>query len=137
MAKFGRALGALMKGGVSVPRALKLAADSCGNEYIRSMIYPAATKIEDGSGIADTLRGTQVFTPLVLDMLSTGEASGSVDDMLNKVSDYYESEAAVRAQLMGRVTGVVALIVVGIYVGFVVISFFLGAAAQITNEVNR
>ena len=131
MAKFGRALGALYKGGVSVPRSIQLAADACGNEFLRSQIYPAATKLESGAGLAETLQATSAFSPLVLDMVSTGEMTGSLDGMLDKISSFYEGEAKVRAEQLGRVTGVFAFLCVAIYVGFVVISFFAGQLAQI------
>lgn len=132
MAKFGRALGALYKGGVSVPRSIQLAADACGNEYLRSQIYPAAKELESGAALAPTLHSTTAFSPLVLDMVSTGEMTGSLDGMLDKISSFYEGEAKVRAEQLGRVTGVVAFLVVAIYVGTIVISFFIGQASQIS-----
>lgn len=137
MAKFGRALGALYKGGVAVPKAIQLSADSCGNEYLRSQIHPAARRLEEGHGIAVTLRGTQAFSPMVLDMVTTGETTGELDGMLNKVADFYEAEAKVRAKQLATAVGFVALIVVGIYVGFVVINFFTGYSAQITDSVRE
>lgn len=133
MAKFGRALGALYKGGVSVPRSIQLAADACGNEYLRSQIYPAGRQLESGAALAPTLAATTAFSPLVLDMVSTGEMTGSLDGMLDKISSFYEGEAKVRAEQLGRVTGVAAFLCVAIYVGAIVISFFMGQAAQIGN----
>jgi type IV pilus assembly protein PilC/MSHA biogenesis protein MshG len=135
MAKFGRALGALHKGGIPPGRALILAADACGNEYLRSQIYPAAQRLEQGQSFAETLGQTSAFTPLVMDMVSTGEMAGSLDEMLDKICEYYEAEAKVRAQQAGRVIGVFALVCVGIYVGFVVISFFVGMMSTIGSEI--
>ncbi len=126
MAKFGRAFGALHQGGVSMGKALKLAADSCGNEYIRSKIYPAAERLDEGDGIAGTLAETGVMSSVVLDMLQTGEMSGNIDSMLNRAAEHYESEAKMRSNQLAMSTGVLFLLVTGVYVGYIVISFFAG-----------
>ncbi len=125
MAKFGRAFGALYSGGVPIPKAIQLAADACGNEYLRAQIHPASRRLEGGDRITETMAQTGAFTPIVIDMMNTGESTGNLDTMLNKVSDYYEDEAEVRAQQLGKVVGVVAVILVGIYIGYVVISFYV------------
>lgn len=129
MAKFGRAFGALYSGGVNIPKAIQLSADACGNEYLRAQIHPASRRLETGDDITQTMRDTQAFTPIVLDMMHTGETTGNLDTMLNKVSDYYEDEAEVRAQQLGKIVGVVAIVLVGIYVGYVVISFYVKAVS--------
>jgi type II secretory pathway component PulF len=126
MAKFGRALGALYSGGVPIQRSIELAADSCGNEYVRALIYPAARKLQEGEGIAATLQATGGLTPIVADMLATGERTGNVDEMLTKVAEYYEEEAKVRALVLARIVGVVAIICVAIYVLIVLIKFYTG-----------
>ena len=126
MAKFGRAFGALYSGGVSVQKSIQLAADACGNEHLRAQIHPASRRLEEGAPITETLASTGAFTPLVLDMLHTGETTGNVDSMLTKVSEYYEDEAEVRSQQLGKVAGVVAVVVVGIYVLLILIRFYTG-----------
>jgi type II secretory pathway component PulF len=135
MAKFGRAFGALYAGGVSIPKAIQLAADACGNEYLRGQIHPASRRLEEGDAITDTMRSTQAFTPLVLDMMATGETTGQVDRMLTKVSEYYEDEAEVRSHQLGRVVGVVAIILVAIYVLIVLIRFYTGYFSSLLNSV--
>ncbi len=125
MAKFGRAFGALYSGGVSMPKAIQLAADACGNEYLRAQIHPASRKLEGGDRITETMQQTQAFTSIVIDMMNTGEATGNLDTMLTKVADYYEDEAEVRAQQLGKIVGVVALVAVAVYVGYVVITFYM------------
>ena len=126
MAKFGRAFGALHKGAVPIGKALRLAADACGNEYIRAQIHPVAKKLEDGDGIAGTLAETGVMSPIVLDMLQTGEMTGNIDTMLEKAAEHYEEEAKMRSHQLAVSCGVVCMIAVAIYVGYVVISFFTG-----------
>ena len=126
MAKFGRAFGALYAGGVSVPKATQLAADSCGNEYLRAQIHKGVRALEEGQSIAETFRRTGAFSPVVIDMTHTGETTGNLDQMLTKVAEYYEEEGKTRSIQFGYALGVLALVVVGIYVAYVVISFYSG-----------
>jgi len=126
MAKFGRAFGAMYKGGVSIPEAITLGADACGNEYIRSRIYPAVRHLEAGKPITQTFRETGIFNPIVLDMTQTGEMTGSLDQMLLKVSEFYEGEAAIQARRNALIFGVVVFIAVAIYVLIVLINFYTG-----------
>lgn len=136
MSKFGRALAALYRGGVPLGKSVRLAADACGSGLIRDRIYPSAQAIEEGGGIADSFTRTAAFSPLVLDMVRTGETTGRVDDMLDKLANFYEDDAQTRANQMAIILGVVCLGVVAIYVAYVVITFYagyfgkLGAAAS-------
>lgn len=135
MAKFGRAFGTLYAGGVPIQRAALLAADSCGNEYMRQLVYPAAKQIEEGGSMADAFARTGAFSPIVLDMMRTGETTGNVDMMMQKMADFYEDEANTRAIQMGHIFGVVCLICVAIYIGYIVISFWSGYAAGFGGEM--
>lgn len=125
MAKFGRAFGVLYKAGVPMPDALRLSADACGNEYLRGRIHPAIDKLKEGKGITETLRATGAFNPIVLDMTSTGERTGNLDEMLGHMSEFYEDEAVTQAQRNAKIWGVVILCAVGAYVLVVIATFFL------------
>lgn len=135
MAKFSRAFAALYKGGLPPYEATLLAADSCGNEHVRAQIYPSAQWVKDGMGMTQAFAQTQAFTPMVLDMVHTGETTGNMDTMLDKVAEFYEGDSETRATASGYVLGVVALIIVGVYVAFVVINFYVGYFSGITNAV--
>lgn len=126
MAKFGRAFGALYKGGVPVQKSLLMAADACGNEFLRARMYTAGGKLEAGEGIGETFRSTHAFSPIVLDMVSTGETTGNVDLMINKMAEYYEDEAATRSVKTGQMTGVLLGLLVAIYIGYIIINFWSG-----------
>ena len=130
MAKFGRAFGALHKGGVPLFKSMLLSADACGNEFLRARMYTAQGKMEEGSGVTETFRDTQAFSPIVLDMVATGETTGNLDHMLTKMSEFYEDEAATRSAQTAQVVGVVLFLLVAIYIGYVVISFYTGNAAS-------
>ena len=133
MAKFGRSFGALYSSGVPLPRAVKLSADACGNQYVRTHVYPAADELERGGGITDAFARTGAFSPIVLDMTRTGEMTGNIDEMLLKLAEFYEDEGATKAKQFAVIFGVVVLALVGAYVGYVYITNMvriLGGAAQ-------
>lgn len=128
MARFGRAFAALHRGGVPIHRSIELSADSCGNEYLRSRIRPASRKLESGAGITETLKSTHAFTPIVLDMVETGERTGNMESMLDRFADFYEDEGQVGAHRLANIFGIVFYLATAIYVLYVLIQFYLGYA---------
>ncbi|HXH62328.1 MAG TPA: type II secretion system F family protein [Fimbriimonadaceae bacterium] len=138
MAKFGRSFGALYGSGVPIPKALLLSADACGNQYVRSQVYPCANLLESGGGITEAFAKSGAFSPMVLDMTKTGEMTGNVDEMLHKLAEYYEEEGTVRAKQFAVIFGVVVLVMVGAYVGYIYITNmlkFIGGAANAANQM--
>lgn len=135
MAKFGRAFGTLYAGGVHVPEAIKLAADACGNEHMRARIYPAAHILSEGGSLSEAFRSTGVLSRIVNDMVTTGETTGNVDQMLFKVADYYEDEGKTKSMQFAYALGVMALLLVGVYVAYTVISFYMGYFSGIGSAV--
>jgi type IV pilus assembly protein PilC/MSHA biogenesis protein MshG len=126
MARFGRAFGAMYRGGVPMTRAMQISADACGNEFLRSRMYPAVRTLETGAGITETLRSTQAFSPIVLDMVQTGETTGNLDQMLNKMSEFYEDEVQTKSTQLAYVVGVLLGLAVAVYIAFIVINFYTG-----------
>lgn len=124
MSKFGTALAFLYKGGVPVQNAINLAADACGNEYVRAQIKPASRRLESGAGITDTLRSTNAFSPIVMDMVDTGEHTGNLDLMLLKMSSFYEDEAETRAKQIAQIFSTILYVLVAVYVLYVLITFY-------------
>ncbi len=135
-AKFGRAFGALYKGGVPLPRTMEMSADACGNEYLRSLIYPAAKRLEEGAGVAETFKSTGAFSPIVLDMVSTGERTGDLETMLTKMAEFYEDEATTKSTQVAVGVGVFVGLCVAIYIGYIVITFWQGYGADTAKAIN-
>ncbi|MFN8220727.1 MAG: type II secretion system F family protein [Fimbriimonadales bacterium] len=133
MAKFGRAFSALYGGGVPMPEAVKLSADACGSEELRARIYKASGALEEGMGITETFARTQAFSPIVMDMVRTGETTGNLDLMLSKVGEFYEDEAQTRSVQTAWILGVVCLLAVAVYVGYIVITFYVGHFSGVMN----
>lgn len=137
MAKFGTAFGTLYRSGVPIGESLHLAADACGNEYLRGKIVTAIPNLESGMGMKEALTRTGAFSPIVLDMVSTGEMTGSLEQMLEKVAEYYEGEADLRATKLGHVVGVVVLVITAIYVAIVYITNMINIVATPINDAMK
>lgn len=136
MARFGRAFAALYASGVPISPAIRMSADACGNEYLRAAIHPAPARLEGGAGVTETLRDTGAFSPIVLDMMQTGETTGDLDGMLGKMAEFYVGEAEVRQVKLGQVFGVVVALIVAIYIGYIVITFWQEYGQGVSSQIN-
>lgn len=137
MAMFGRAFGALYDAGMPLGRSLQLAADSCGNEAVRAKIYPVIHRLDEGVGIHQTFVQAGIFSPVVLDMVRAGELTGNMNEMLIKVSEYYEDEGQTKARQGAMVLGAVVFLMVAVYVGWMVINFYMGYAQGQMSNLNE
>lgn len=140
MAKFGRAFAAMYKGGVPIQKAVMLAADACGSEHLRGKMYNSVAMLEQGYGISESFASTGAFSGIVLDMTRTGETTGNLDEMLDRLSEFYEDDAATRATTLAYIVGTVALLMVAAYVGYMVITFYMGLFSghqEIIQELER
>ena len=133
MARFCRALASLYAAGVALPRALALSAAAGGNAYLGRKVLRAVPAIESGQGITQALSATNAFPPMVISMIGTGETTGSLDETMDKVAEYYEQESVVRLHQTSVTLGVVVTILVGIQVGAGVISFYSGYFTNLTS----
>ena len=134
MARFGRAFGALYRGGVPMTRTVELATDACGNEWLRSLMMPASKELETGAGIADTLKSTGAFSPIVMNMVATGEHTGNLDKMVDKMADFYEEEAETKSTQLAKIVGVCVTLLVCIYIGMIIINFWTGYSQGLKTE---
>jgi len=134
MARFGRALGALHRGGLPINRSIQLATDACGNEWLRTKMQPASQQLESGAGVAETLTSTGAFSPMVMNMVSTGEHTGNLDKMVDKMADYYEDESETKSTQLAKIVGVCVTLAVCIYIAVVLINFYTNYAQGLKPE---
>jgi type II secretory pathway component PulF len=104
---------------------------------MRERLLPTAYQMREGGSVADAMRSSGMIDEVVLDMVETGESTGNLDQMLSKVSEYYEDEAKVRARQAAIVGGMVLMGLVAIYVGYVVISFWGGYYGGMMRELSE
>jgi len=134
LARFGRALSALYNTGLPLSQAIRIAADACGNEYLASQLKPASSKIEAGISITQSLREARVLPQMVLDMVATGENTGELGFMMEKVAEYYEEEGKVRSHQAGHIFGVVVYLMVALFVLIILITFYTGYFSSLLSQ---
>jgi type II secretory pathway component PulF len=129
-ARFCRALAALFAGGVNIVRAVEIAGRACGNRAIAQAMLDGVPLLMSGKGIAAVLEQSGVLSPIAVQMARTGESTGSLDEMLNRVADFLESEADMKAHRLATVMGVLAILVAAVIVLMIAIQAYTGMANQ-------
>ena len=125
-ARFCRALGTLYGGGILLQRAVEVSARACGSQHIQETMLRNIPMLMNGGGIAAMLEASGSLSVVAVQMARTGEQTGSLDDMMQKVADYLEAEADAKAHQIAVVTGVVLLILAALIVLYIAISFYVG-----------
>jgi general secretion pathway protein F len=125
MARFGRTLGSLLQSGVPLITALQIVRNIVNNTLIAEVIDNAMEDIEAGASLATPLAQSRWFPPIATQMISVGEQSGELENMLNKIADIYERETESQIMAMTSMLEPVMILVMGVVVGFIVISILL------------
>ncbi|MCL5104160.1 MAG: type II secretion system F family protein [Armatimonadetes bacterium] len=133
LARFARTLATLLSSGVAILQAMETVAGTVSNDVISDAILEARARIREGDRIAEPLAKSNLFPPMVVQMISIGEESGSLDPMLSKVADFYEDEVESALSSLTAAIEPVLIVVLGVIVGFIVISLFLPLIAVIQN----
>ncbi|MFO0781869.1 MAG: type II secretion system F family protein [Candidatus Saccharimonadales bacterium] len=114
MARFSRTGTTLVGSGVPLLQVLDITADAVDNVHIADSLHTAAEKVKGGKALSDSLEGDPNFLELVPNMLKIGEDSGSMEDMLAKVADYYEKEVDNEIKAISTTIEPVMMIIMGI-----------------------
>jgi type IV pilus assembly protein PilC len=125
VARFTRTLGTLLSSGVPILDALDIVAKTAGNVVIEEAILYTRLKISEGKNMAGPLTETNVFPPMVVQMIGVGEQTGALDTMLNKIADFYEDEVDVAVGALTSLIEPVMMVGIGGTVGVVLIAMYL------------
>lgn len=125
VAKFTRTLGTLIKSGVPILQALDTVAKTSGNKIVENAIVSAKESIREGEKIADPLRQSGIFPPMVIQMISVGEETGNLETMLTKIADFYDQEVDTAVKAMTSLIEPIIICVMGLVIGSIVICMFL------------
>jgi general secretion pathway protein F len=125
IARFSGSLGVLLTGGVELIEALKITEKAIGNTAIAGAIGDAIVNITEGEAIADPLRKSGLFPPVVTQMIAAGERSGSLDQMLDKITESYDFEVESSLTALTSLVEPLLILVMGAVVGFIVMAILL------------
>ena len=125
VARFTRTLSTLMQSGVPILDGLQLVAKTSGNKVIEDAVMEARENISSGENIAEPLARSNVFPPMVTRMISVGENTGALDQMLNKIADFYEDEVDTAVAGLTSMLEPLMIVFLGGVVGTIVIAMYL------------
>ena len=93
MSRFGKILSELLKTGVPILQSLQLVSDTLNNKVIDRAVQAIQRSVNEGKGMSTAMKGTRIFSPMVIQMVEVGEQSGRTDELLAYVAEYYEDQA--------------------------------------------
>ncbi len=125
VARFCRTLGTLVSSGVPILEGLEITAKTSGNAIVEDAIMETRASVEEGKTICEPLKHTDVFPPMVVQMVAVGEQTGALETMLSKVADFYEDEVdEATANLLALLEPIMIMFLGGV-IGGIVISMYL------------
>ncbi len=125
LTEFSRTLGLLIGAGVLIVEAMKIVQRSLTSSIYADAIKEAAKEVERGLSLAAALARTEVFPPILPQMISVGEETGKIDEVLSRVSVYFEQEADNAVKGLTTALEPLIMVVLGVGVGFLVIAIIM------------
>jgi type IV pilus assembly protein PilC len=125
VARFTRTLSTLLASGVSIMEALEIASRVTGNVVIETALIRAREAISEGKSLTVPLAKEKYIPQMVTQMIGVGEQTGAIDQMLNKVADFYEDEVDVAVSALTSVMEPLMMVVLGGIIAFVVVAMYL------------
>ena len=125
VAKFTRTLGTLINSGVPILEALNVAAGTADNKMVEEAIYNVRSSISEGRTIAQPLGESGIFPAMVVQMVSVGETTGALDQMLNKIADFYDEEVEAAVDALTSMIEPFMIVFLGGTVGSIIIAMYL------------
>ena len=125
VARFTRTLSTLVSSGVPILDALAITGKTAGNTVVEHAVLAARQSIGEGKTLADPLIKSQVFPPMVCQMVQVGETTGALDTMLAKIADFYDDEVDTAASNLTTLVEPVVILFLGIIIGGLVVSMYL------------
>jgi len=139
LARFTRTLASLIRSGVPILEVLQIVSNTVGNVVMEKAIRTAAADIERGEGISNALGKHSVFPAMIIRMITAGEQTGKIENMLERISDFLDDE--IQTTLSGLTSLIEPLLIVflGFTVGGIAICMFLPIfkMSEIINPQNR
>lgn len=125
VARFTRTLGTLLASGVTILDGLEITARTSGNRVIHDAIMASRSSIAGGESIAEPLRASGVFPPMVTQMINVGEETGDLDGMLTKIADFYDEEVDAAVESLLKAMEPLMIVILGTVVGGMIVAMYL------------
>jgi type IV pilus assembly protein PilC len=132
VASFSRTFSTLISSGIPVVQALGIAGKASGNTLVIEATEIAGIRIQEGSNVSTPLEESGVFPPMVTHMISVGEETGEISEMLDKVAEFFEEEVSTMTKGLTALIEPLMLVVIGVLVGGMLIALYLPIFTVIT-----
>jgi type IV pilus assembly protein PilC len=124
-ARFTRTFGALMSSGVPVLESIDICSKVLGNTAASRLLQSTSESVRKGHGIGESLEDRGIFPTMLTQMLKIGEETGTLDSIMEKTAEYYDSEVDNATSQLSTLIEPIILVVLGVVVGFIVIAMLL------------
>ncbi|MFB6212906.1 MAG: type II secretion system F family protein [Candidatus Magasanikbacteria bacterium] len=125
VARFAESARVLIRGGLTIPQAVEVSANTIGNSIYKNLLSRAADKVRKGEQLSDALRPMDEFPPLVSQLIDVGEQTGKLDKLLEKVNDFYTREVEEVVNNLVSLIQPALMVVIGILVAFLFASILM------------
>jgi type IV pilus assembly protein PilC len=118
-------MGTLLNSGVPILDALDICAKSSGNKVVEEVVMGVKSEVASGKGVSEPLSKSPVFPPMVCQMISVGEATGALDQMLVKIADFYDDEVDASVSNLTTMLEPMLMVFLGTTIGYIVVALYL------------
>jgi type IV pilus assembly protein PilC len=125
LARFSRTLAALVRSGVPILESLDIVAETAGNHVVAEAVRDTQAAVKRGDPLSKRLEVHPVFPPMVVQMMAVGEETGALDEMLDKIADFYDQEVEATVDALTSLIEPILIVVMGVCVGGMIISLYL------------
>ncbi|HZJ27833.1 MAG TPA: type II secretion system F family protein [Acidimicrobiia bacterium] len=125
LARFARTLASLTRAGVPILESLEIVADTAGNTVVANAVHDTQRAVKGGDSIARPLEQHEVFPPMVVQMMAVGEETGALDEMLEKIAEFYEQEVEATVDALTSLIEPLLIVVMGVMVGGMIVALYL------------
>ncbi len=125
LSRFSRNLGTMMRSGVPILQALEIVSSTTGNVVLERAIQDVEESVRSGETLSRPLEAHAVFPPMVVQMMSVGEDTGALDEMLHKISDFYDQEVEATTEALTSLIEPLMIAVLGGIIGSMIIALYM------------
>jgi type IV pilus assembly protein PilC len=125
VARFTRTLGTLVASGVPILEGLRITARTAGNRVVEDAVLATRASVTAGKTLAEPLKASPVFPPMVVQMIAVGEQTGALDAMLGKIADFYDDEVDTAVNTLTALLEPLMIVFLGVVIGGLVIAMYL------------
>ena len=125
LARFGRTLSALVRSGVPILESLDIVCETSGNWVVSEAVRDTQQQVKRGEPLSRRLEDHPVFPPMVVQMMAVGEETGALDEMLDKIADFYDQEVEATVNALTSLIEPILIVVMGVVIGGMIISLYL------------